>query len=140
MSDTDPVALVEVTSEVVSTYLAQNHVPTAEIPALIAWVHATLVGLGEASKLATVEPDRPMPAVSIRKSVTDESDEYLISLEDGKRYATLRWHLTRLGMTLETYRAKWGLPPNYPIVSPNHSRARPAAAKEMGLGARLHRR
>ena len=78
-----------------------------------------------------------MPAVSIRKSVTDE---YLISLEDGKRYAVLKRHLTKLGLTPESYRAKWDLPPSYPMVSPAHSRALSAAAKEMGLGARLQRR
>lgn len=137
MSDADPIALIAVTSEVVSAYLARNHVLAAEIPALIASVHAALAGLGEAPEPATVEPNRPVPAVSIRKSVTDE---YLISLEDGKRYAALRRHLTKLGMTPDTYRAKWGLPPSYPMVSRAYSRARSAAAKEMGLGVRRQKR
>lgn len=137
MSDTDPVALVEVTSEVVSAYLAQNHVPAADIPALIASVYAALAGLGEAPGLAEVPLDRPVPAVSIRKSVTDG---YLISLEDGKRYVALRQHLAKLGMTPEIYRAKWGLASNYPMVSPAYSRARSAAAKEMGLGVRRQKR
>ena len=102
MPDIDPAALVEITSVVVSAYLAQNHVPATEIPALIASVHATFGGLDRAPGQAA-EPKKPTLAVSVRKSVTDE---YLISLEDGKRYQALKRHLTKLGLTPAEYRAK----------------------------------
>ncbi len=84
----DSAALVQITSEIASAHLAKNHVPPSEIPALIASVHAAFAGLG-ALQLA-VEPERPTPAVPIRKSVTDD---YMVCLEGGKRFKSLRWHL-----------------------------------------------
>ncbi len=128
----DPTAFVEITSEVVSAYLAKNHVPPAEVPALIATVHGTFAGLGRAPT-PVAEAEKPTPAVPIRKSVTDD---FLISLEDGKRYKTLKRHLARHGLTPAAYRAKWGLPSDYPMVAPTYSDARSAQAKSTGLGAR----
>ena len=109
MPETDP-ALIEITSEVVSAYLANNHVPSAELPALIASVHDAFAGLGRAPEPAA-EPEKPVPAVPVRKSVTED---YLVSLEDGKHYKALKRHLTTLGLTPAEYRAKWGLPADYP--------------------------
>ncbi len=136
MAETDPVNLVEVTSEVVSAYLVKNHVPAAEISALIASVHVTFADLGRAPAPVT-EPKKPTPAVSVRKSVTDE---YLISLEDGKRYQALKRHLTKLGLTPAEYRKKWGLPPDYPMTAPAYARKRSELAKSIGLGAMRRKR
>ena len=131
MSDIDPAALVEFTSEVVSAYLAKNHVPPAEIPALIASVHATFGALGRAPEPAA-EPEKQAPAISIKKSVTDD---YLISLEDGKRYKSLKRHLSGHGLTPAEYRAKWGLPGDYPMIAPAYARQRSELAKSIGLGS-----
>lgn len=135
MPETAP-ALVEITSEVVSAYLAKNHVPPNEIPALIASVHGTLADLGRAS-IPVVKPEKPTPPVSIKKSVTDD---YLISLEDGKRYQSLKRHLTRFGLTPAEYRAKWGLPADYPMTCASYTRQRSALAKTIGLGAMRRKR
>ena len=124
------------TSEVVPSYVACNAVPPSDVPALIATVHATLVNLGRRSRPVAV-PEKPTPPVSIRKSVTDD---YLISIEDGKRYQVLKRHLTQLGLTPDDYRAKWGLPADYPMTAPAYTRKRSALAKEMGLGALRRKR
>ena len=136
MPDTDPTVLVEITSEVVSAYMAQNHVPPAEIPALIASVHATFAGLNKPSA-TDPEPEKPTPAVPVKKSVTDE---HLISLEDGKRYRSLKRHLAVRGLTPAEYRAKWGLPADYPMVAPAYARQRSELAKGMGLGQQRRKR
>ena len=130
MPETDP-ALIEITSEVVSAYLANNHVPSAELPSLIASVHGTFAGLGQAPEPA-VEPEKAVPAVPVRKSVTDD---YLISLEDGKQYRSLKRHLAGRGLTPAEYRAKWDLPHDYPMVAPAYARKRSELAKAAGLGA-----
>ena len=116
------------TAEVVSSYVAHNSVPRAELPALIAAVRTALEGLA-----APVPPkaDRPEPAVAIRKSVTPD---YLVSLEDGKPYKSLKRHLTRLGLSPDQYRAKWGLPAHYPMVAETYAKRRSELAKGHGLG------
>ncbi len=129
MSDTAP-ALVEITSEVISAYLAQNHVPPAEIPALIASVHGTFADLGKAPE-SMVKPDKPVPAVPVRKSVTDE---YIVCLEDGKKFKSLKVHLAKLGMTPAEYRVKWGLPLDYPMICASFARQRRELANSIGLG------
>lgn len=123
-------ALIEMTAEVVAAYVTKNHVRAAELPELIATVHASLAGMGGAPETAP-EPVKLVPPVSIRKSVTDD---YIISLEDGKQYQALKRHLSKLGMTPEEYRAKWGLPKDYPMVAPAYSAKRSALAKSLGLG------
>ena len=132
MSDMNPAALAEMTSEVVAAYVAQNHVQPSELPNLIASVHAALGGLGKPDVQA-VEPEKLVPPVSIRKSVTDE---HLISMEDGKRYKSLKRHLGTRGLTPDQYRAKWGLPHDYPMVAPAYAAHRSALAKNIGLGRR----
>src|SRR5215217_3486342 len=99
-----------ITADIVSSYVANNSVHRADLPALIASVHAALQGL-VAPKPA--ESEKPQPAVPIRKSVTPD---FLISLEDGKPYKALKRHLRGRDLTPEAYREKWGLPGDYPIV------------------------
>ncbi len=120
-------------AEVAAAYFSNSHVATADIPQVIGAITASLQGVGEAAPAAEeAEPERKkLTAAQIRKSVTPEA---LISFEDGKSYKTLRRHLAVKGLTPEDYRAKWGLPPDYPMVSPNYSAARSQMAKALGLG------
>jgi predicted transcriptional regulator len=98
---------------------------------LIQSVYAAVKGFGGPGEIAATVIDPPSPAVSIRKSVTPD---YLICLEDGKRFKSMRRHLALLGMTPEQYRAKWGLPLSYPMAAPNYAAKRSALAKSTGLG------
>ena len=118
-------------TKIVSAYISRNALPAGELPSLIGAVHVALSGLDGASVAkATNEPQKP--AVSIRKSVTDD---YLVCLEDGRRFKSLKRHLRVLyGMTPEQYRLKWQLPPDYPMVAPGYALKRSAMAKSMGLG------
>ena len=122
---------VRLAAEIVSAFVTHTSVPISGIPALIADVHSAL------SKLSTVEAEsvKPLvPAVPIKKSITPD---YLISLEDGRRYKSLKRHLrTSYGMTPDQYRAKWGLPADYPMVAPNYAKTRSELAKSLGLGQR----
>ena len=122
--------LAELTTEVLAAYVAQNHVQMADLPGLIASVHGALSGLGQASEPA-MPPEKLVPPVSIKKSVTDD---YLISLEDGKQYQSLKRHLAKRGLTPGEYRAKWGLPADYPMVAPAYARKRSELARSIGLG------
>ena len=126
----DPVTLIEMTTELVAAYVMKNHVRAAELPELISTVHASLAGMGRAPEAA---PDsaKLVPPVSIKKSVTDD---YLISLEDGKQYQSLKRHLARRGLTPTQYREKWDLPIDYPMIAPAYSKRRSEMAKRLGLG------
>ncbi|RCS25694.1 MucR family transcriptional regulator [Phyllobacterium salinisoli] len=122
--------IIEFTTEIITAYVSNNSVPSAELPALIAQIHASLSGLMEEAAPAPAE--KPTPAVSIKKSITDD---YLICLEDGKKFKSLKRHLmTHYGLTPEDYRAKWDLPTDYPMVAPNYAATRSDLAKRMGLG------
>ncbi len=128
--------LIEFTTDIVSAYVGNNAVTTSDLPGLISDIYAAL------SKAANTEPEpvaEPLkPAVSIRKSL---SDDYLICLEDGKKFKSLKRHLrTHYDMTPEQYREKWGLPPNYPMVAPNYAQARSKLAKKIGLGQKSRRK
>src|ERR1700677_3196869 len=105
--------------------------PRADLPALFEGLHAALKRLADGGEVAPAAIDPPAPAVSIRKSVTPD---YLICLDDGKRFKSLRRHLTKLGMTPEQYRAKWNLLSTYPMVAPNYAAQRSELAKSIGLG------
>jgi len=119
---------LELATEIVSAFVSQNPVQSTELSGLIREVHTTLYALGTA---ATV-PVEQKPAVSIKKSI---SDDYLICLEDGKKFKSLKRHLrSKYDMTPEAYREKWGLPYDYPMVAPSYARKRSKLAKEMGLG------
>jgi predicted transcriptional regulator len=129
--DTDFTTL---TAEVVASYVAYNAVYLNDLPNLIQIVHTALVATsnGDGEKAA----ERPVPAVSIKKSITPD---FLICLEDGKRFKSMKRHLSQsYGLTPDAYRAKWGLPPDFPMVAPNYSAERSALAKSVGLG--LNRR
>jgi predicted transcriptional regulator len=120
---------VNLTANIVSAYVANNSVHRGELSNLIASVHSALQGLG-APPPATEQP-KPEPAVSIRRSVTPD---YLISLEDGRQYKSLKRHLATRGMTPDEYRAKWGLPKDYPMVAANYAAKRSELARSIGLG------
>lgn len=122
--------LIGLVADIVSAYVSNNSVPAGELPALIATTHAAIAGLGS-EPAATVE-EKPSPAVSIKKSITPD---FLICLEDGKKFKSLKRHLrTAYDMSPEDYRARWGLPPDYPMVAPAYAEARSTLAKKMGLG------
>ena len=131
MTDLDQAALVEMTTEVVAAYVTKNHVRAVELPGLISTVHASLASMGSAP-VAEPEPAKLVPPVSIKKSITDE---YLISLEDGQQYKSLKRHLSKRGLTPAEYRSKWGLPHDYPMVSPAYAARRSELAKSIGLGS-----
>ncbi len=121
---------VQFAAEIVSAFVTNNSVRPAELPALIRDVHAALKNVVESSAQKVPEP--LAPAVSIKKSITPD---FLISLEDGKRYKSLKRHLrTSYNMTPDQYSAKWGLPSDYPMVAPNYAKARSELARSMGLG------
>ncbi len=120
---------LELTVSIVSAYVSKNSVPMANLPDLVASVHETLGKLGGKPSAATAPL---VPAVPIKKSVTPD---YLISLEDGRKLKSLKRHLsTKYGMTPEQYRAKWGLPADYPMVAPTYAATRSSLARTMGLG------
>ena len=130
MPEAASLVLIEMTTEVVAAYVAKNHVRAAELPDLISTVHASLSGMGSVPEAAP-ELAKLEPPVSIKKSVTDD---YLVSMENGKRYRSLKRHLTKHGLTPVEYRAKWGLPVDYPMVAPSYARKRSELAKATGLG------
>jgi predicted transcriptional regulator len=121
---------VDLTADIAAAYVVKNAVQRADLPSLIATVH---LALSQAARGATEQPQEELrPAVPIKKSITPD---FLISLEDGKRYKSLKRHLrTSYNMTPDQYRAKWGLPLDYPMVAPNYAKARSQLAKSMGLG------
>ena len=122
--------LVGLTADVVSAYVSNNPVPADQLPVLIASIHQSLSGLAVGTQEPAPEPQKP--AVPIRKSVTPD---YIISLEDGKKFKSLKRHLaTHYGMTPDDYRAKWNLPADYPMVAPNYAATRSALARSLGLG------
>ena len=132
-SDTD---LLELTAELVSAYVARNAVPVNELPALMQSIHDTLFRMGDPAPPADeAKPEELKPAVPIRKSVTDD---YLISLETGQKFKSLKRHLmTAHNMTPQQYREKWGLPKDYPMVAPAYAKSRSALAKTLGLGRKF---
>ena len=122
--------LIERVSDIVSAYVAHNPVPVADLPKLIERVHSVLQEI-DATGAVEEKPDLK-PAVSIRKSVTDD---HIVCLEDGKKFKSLKRHLrTRYDMSPEQYREKWSLPADYPMVAPNYARQRSDLARKMGLG------
>jgi predicted transcriptional regulator len=130
MSDAPGKSPVELTANIVSAYLSNNPTPASDIPNLISQIHAALMRVSSGRIDAPLEPAKP--AVSAKKSITPE---YLVCLEDGKRFKSLKRHLrTQYNMTPEQYRDKWSLPADYPMVAPNYAVARSQLAKKMGLG------
>jgi predicted transcriptional regulator len=121
---------MKLAADIVSAFVSNNSVSAADLPALITNVHAALQKVGNP---AQVDEPKPIPAVSMKKSITPD---FLISLEDGRPYKSLKRHLTRLGLTPQQYREKWRLPADYPIVARNYAARRSELAKSIGLGQR----
>ncbi len=125
--------IITLTSQIVSAYVSKNSVQAADLPALISSVHQSLKSVGQPQAAAEV-PSELKPAVPVKKSVTPE---YIICLEDGKKLKMLKRHLnTSYDMTPDEYRAKWGLPADYPMVAPNYAKQRSDLALKLGLGRR----
>ena len=121
--------LADVTAEIVAAYVSHNSISSSDLGKLIADVYSAVNG--------TTQPARPspepaqVPAISIRKSVTPD---YIVCLEDGKKFKSMKRHLDKLGMTPAQYRAKWNLPADYPMVAASYSARRSDLAKTNGLG------
>jgi predicted transcriptional regulator len=128
---------IQLTAKIVSAYVSNNTVSSGEIPTLIGQVYAALTRVSNGGPVAA--PAEPLkPAVPIKRSITAE---HIVCLEDGKKFKSLKRHLrTQYDMTPDQYRAKWSLPPDYPMVAPNYAAARSQLAKQMGLGQQRRRR
>jgi len=127
---------IELTADIVSAYVSNNSVSAGEIPNLINQIHSALLRVSGGQ--SDTQPEPLKPAVSLKKSITSD---YLICLEDGKKFKSLKRHLrTQYNMTPEQYREKWSLAPDYPMVAPSYAAARSQLAKQMGLGQQRRRR
>ena len=131
MAEQTDLDLLHLTAGVVSAFVSNNNVGPKDLPQLIAAVHAALGSAGTLAAPAEAEGPEKATAAQIRRSIRRDA---LISFEDGKPYKSLRRHLTSRGLTMDEYRAKWGLLSNYPTVSPAYSQARSELAKAAGLG------
>ncbi len=135
---TDAVAesnLIDLTADIVSAYVSNNTVASTDLAGLINEVYQALQRTS--GTVSEPEPEPLKPAISVKKSVTPD---YIICLEDGKKFKSLKRHLrTHYDMTPEEYREKWGLPADYPMVAPNYAAARSELAKKMGLGQQRKR-
>lgn len=121
--------LLEQVAQIVSAYVSHNSVSPSDLPALIANAHGALRSLS-GNPIGEIAEELK-PAVPIKKSVTPD---FIICLDDGKKFKSMKRHLAGLGMTPDEYRTKWGLPADYPMVAPNYSNARSTMAKTAGLG------
>ncbi|MDP6803944.1 MAG: MucR family transcriptional regulator [Rhodospirillales bacterium] len=129
----DSTELLELTTEIVSAHVGNNTVAVNDLTQLIQEVYRSLAQVGAGS----VAPERPQPAVPIKKSV---SPDFIVCLEDGKKLKMLKRHLkTTYDMTPENYRERWGLAPDYPMVAPNYAKHRSNLAKKIGLGTKPRR-
>jgi predicted transcriptional regulator len=127
---------IELAADIVSAYVSNNSVPANDLPQLISEVYNALLRVGSNVVAAPAEP--PKPAIAVKRSVTND---YIICLEDGKKFKSLKRHLrTQYGLSPEEYREKWGLAADYPMVAPNYAKARSNLAKQMGLGQQRRRR
>jgi len=136
MDDNDQAGdLLALTTEIVAAHVSNNTVAVSDLAQLINQVYQSLANIG--SVPAAAPASRPQPAVSVKKSI---QPDYLVCLEDGKKLKMLKRHLkTAYNMSPETYRERWGLPPDYPMVAPNYARQRSRLAKEIGLGTRARK-
>ena len=122
--------IIDLTAEIVASYVENNSLSAAEVPALIQSVHRALTSI--ASGVDAVEAAPKEPAVPVRRSITPD---FLVCLEDGRKFKSLKRHLrTKYNLSPEDYRSKWGLAKDYPMVAPNYAKARSDLAKQMGLG------
>jgi len=122
--------ILKLAAEIVAAYVSNNPVPASELPAMIKSIHNTLGGLGGTSQAEMQTGQKP--AVPVKRSV---NPDYIVCLEDGKKLKMLKRYLrSNYNMTPEEYRAKWGLPADYPMVAPNYAAQRSEFAKKIGLG------
>ncbi|TPI65545.1 transcriptional regulator [Mesorhizobium sp. B3-1-3] len=129
MVDQNQISLIELTTDIVAAYVQRNAVPVAGLPDLIASVNSAL---SQVNNPAPAQKEPQKPAVNPKRSVFPD---YIISLEDGRKYKALKRHLrTAHNLSAEEYREKWGLPKDYPMVAPSYSATRAAMAKSFGLG------
>ena len=137
MNDENPsTELIDLTADIVSAYVTNHSVAAHDLPGLIADIHQALTRTN--AGMNEPEPEPLKPAVNPKKSVFPD---YIICLEDGKKFKSLKRHLrTHYDLSPEEYREKWGLSPDYPMVAPNYAAARSALAKKMGLGQQRRRR
>ena len=125
--------IIVLTSQIVSAYVSKNSLQASDLPALIGSVYQSLKSLDQPQAAVEAAVDLK-PAVPVKKSVTPE---YIICHEDGKKLKMLKRHLSSsYGMTPDEYRAKWGLPADYPMVAPNYAKQRSDLALKLGLGRR----
>ncbi len=137
MSDSNDMqeTFITLTADIVAAHVSNNSVAVSDIPTLIQNIHGALVGLSSPAPVPEVKLE---PAVSIRASI---KPDYIICLDDGKKLKMLKRHLmTHYGMTPDDYRAKWGLPAEYPMVAPNYAEQRRTLAKKIGLGTKRGKR
>jgi len=128
---------IAVATQIAAAYVSNNSIRPGDLPALFADIHATLVRLSSGSPAMNAEPVKLTPAVPIKKSV---GQDYIVCLEDGRKFRSLKRHLhTAYNLTPEQYRAKWGLPNDYPMVAPAYAQARSALARKIGLGQKRRR-
>ena len=124
--------MIVLSADIASSFVSKNKLPPADISVLIRDIHAALSSLGEGK--SDTKPENLVPAVPIKNSV---KPDYIVCLEDGKKFKSLKRHLrTSFDMTPDEYRAKWGLPADYPMVAPNYAALRSQFAKDNGLGRR----
>ena len=121
--------ILRLTGDIVAAYVSNNPLPVADVPAMIKSIHSTL---GSLTGAAAGEGSTAKPVVPVKRSVTPD---YIVCLEDGKKLKMLKRYLrSNYNMTPEDYRAKWGLPADYPMVAPNYAAQRSEFAKKIGLG------
>ena len=126
--------LITLTGQIVSAFVSKNSVQASDLPALISSVYQALKSAGQPSVAQPEGPTELKPAVPIKKSVTPD---YIVCLEDGKKLKMLKRHLnTSYNMTPDEYRARWGLPADYPMVAPSYAKSRSDLALKLGLGRR----
>ena len=126
----DKAEIIEMTAEIVASYVENNTIAIGDLPALIQSVHRALASVSAGVEAVEAAPKEP--AVPVRRSITPD---HLVCLEDGRKFKSLKRHLrTKYNMSPEDYRAKWGLAKDYPMVAPNYAKARSELAKQMGLG------
>lgn len=122
--------LIDLTAEIVSAYVGNNMLRATDLPQLIQEIHTALNEISSSQGMVSGEPQKP--AVNPKRSV---HPDYIVCLEDGLKFKSLKRHIrTKYDLTPDSYRRKWGLPADYPMVAPNYAKARSALAKKMGLG------
>ena len=131
MTDDQRTKLVTLTGEITAAYVGAHTIGTTDLPGLMKAIHHALTTASSGTETKPVE-EAKVPAVPIRRSVTPD---HIVCLEDGKKFKSLKRHLrTKYDLTPDDYRAKWGLPSDYPMVCPNYAAQRSALALSMGLG------